>query len=488
MYSVDMSLFRIFIASVLFASSLSLGALPAAAEDMSGDLVPESQAEINLSFAPIVRQVAPSVVNIYTKKVVRTQQRRSPLFDDPFFRRFFGQRPNGGPNGQSVPQERVQKSLGSGVVVGADGVIITNNHVIKGADEVTVALSDRREFEAEIVLADERTDLAVLRIDTEGEVLPAIHFGDPDALDVGDLVLAVGNPFGVGQTVTSGIVSALARTQVGVADYQFFIQTDAAINPGNSGGALVNVRGELIGVNTAIYSRSGGSVGIGFAIPSNMVRSVVAAALGDGTLQRPWLGANGQPVTSEIATGLGLDRPGGVLLNELYPDGPADQAGLRVGDVVLTVDGQDVFDMQAIRFRLAASEKGQPITIGYWRSGDMKVTRLQRATPPETPARDERQLAGDHPLNDVTVANLSPAFAEELGRDPLENGVVVVRLSRGSYAARRGLRPGDVIASFNGQSVKTSAALEAQLAAHKGDWDFAISRDDRILNYKTRAK
>ncbi|MEN8721492.1 MAG: Do family serine endopeptidase [Alphaproteobacteria bacterium] len=478
---------RSVIISALVASSALLIAGPGTAQQASNDLVPESQAEITLSFAPIVRQVAPSVVNIYTKKVVRTQQRRSPLFDDPFFRRFFGQRPNGS-NGQSVPQERVQSSLGSGVVVGADGVIITNNHVIKGADEVIVALSDRREFEAEIVLADERTDLAVLRIDTAGETLPAIQFGDPDAIDVGDLVVAIGNPFGVGQTVTSGIVSALARTQVGVADYQFFIQTDAAINPGNSGGALVNVRGELIGVNTAIYSRSGGSVGIGFAIPSTMVRSVVAAALGDGMLKRPWLGANGQPVTSEIATGLGLDRPGGVLLNELYPDGPADQAGLRVGDVVLTVDGQDVFDMQAIKFRLAASEKSKPINIAYWRDGATKSTRLQRATPPETPARDERQLVGDHPLTNVTIANLSPAFAEELGRDPLESGVVVVRLSRGSYAARRGLRPGDVLASLNGQSIKTSVELEQKLAAHQGDWHFAVSRGDRILNFKTRAK
>lgn len=470
----------------LIAAALLVGASvhSSNAETLAGELVPDTKAQLDLTFAPIVRNVSPAVVNIYTKKVVQAQ-RRSPLFDDPFFRRFFG---DGFGGGGSAPQERVQRSLGSGVIVAADGVIITNNHVIKGADEVTVALSDRREFDAEIVLADERTDLAVLRIDTEGEMLPAITFGDPDAMDVGDLVLAIGNPFGVGQTVTSGIVSALARTQVGVADYQFFIQTDAAINPGNSGGALVNMRGELVGVNTAIYSRSGGSVGIGFAIPSNMVKSVVHAALGDGVLARPWLGANGQPVTSDVAYGLGLDRPGGVLLNEIYPTGPADKAGLRVGDVVLAVGGHDVFDMQAVRFRLAAAEEGEQITLTRWRDGDKQDVRLERATPPENPARNLTTLSGDQPLANVTVANLSPAYAIEIGRDPLDNGVIVVRLSRGSYAARRGLRPGDIITELNDQTINEVDDLVGALASDSGDWNFSILRDDRVLTFNTRRK
>jgi len=479
-----MSISRLISSSFIAAGLLVCVPTYLQADDLSSELVLDNKVQVDLTFAPIVREVSPAVVNIYTKKVVKARTSRSPLFDDPFFQRFFGE----GFGGGAVPQERIQRSLGSGVIVAADGVIITNNHVIKGADEVTVALSDRREFDAEIVLADERTDLAVLRINTEGEALPAIAFGDPDAMDVGDLVLAIGNPFGVGQTVTSGIVSALARTQVGVADYQFFIQTDAAINPGNSGGALVNTRGELIGVNTAIYSRSGGSVGIGFAIPSNMVKSVVHAALGNGVLERPWLGANGQPVTSDLAAGLGLDRPGGVLLNEIYKEGPADRAGLRVGDVVLAVNGHDVFDMQAVRFRLAAIEEGETITLTRWRDGDKTVFSLDRETPPETPARDERDLTGDQPLSKVTVANLSPAYAIELGRSPLDTGVIVVRLPRGAYAARRGLRPGDVIAGFNGQEIVSVDQLVKALASAQGDWVFSVERDDRILTFKTNRK
>ncbi|MEX1147469.1 MAG: trypsin-like peptidase domain-containing protein, partial [Sphingomonadales bacterium] len=239
--------------------------------------VPQSQADVQLSFAPVVKAVTPAVVNIYTRRVVRSDPQASPFFDDPFFRRFFGDGPAMG-----TPRERVQRSLGSGVIVSADGIIVTSHHVIGEADQITVALYDRREFEAEVVLSDESTDLAVLRIDTEGEELPHLELRDSDTLEVGDLVLAIGNPFGVGQTVTSGIVSAVARTNVGVSDYQFFIQTDAAINPGNSGGALVTLDGKLAGINTAIYSRTGGSIGIGFAIPSNMVGSVVVAAVTDG--------------------------------------------------------------------------------------------------------------------------------------------------------------------------------------------------------------
>ncbi len=230
--------------------------------------IPASPSEVRLSYAPIVQKAAPAVVNVYA---ARTVANRNPLLDDPFFRRFFGV-PGGGPS------EQLQRSLGSGVMVDASGLVVTNNHVIEGADQVKVSLADKREFEAEIVLKDSRSDLAVLRIKDSGEKFPAIDFGNSDALQVGDLVLAIGNPFGVGQTVTHGIVSAVARTQVGITDYQFFIQTDAAINPGNSGGALVDLNGRLVGINTAIFSRCGGSHGIGFAIPANMVRVVVASA------------------------------------------------------------------------------------------------------------------------------------------------------------------------------------------------------------------
>ncbi|MDA0240497.1 MAG: trypsin-like peptidase domain-containing protein, partial [Proteobacteria bacterium] len=308
--------------------------------------IPSSQSDIQLSFAPLVKRVAPAVVNIFTTKTV-TARRVSPLFDDPFFRRFFGE------NFAGPRRQRKENSLGSGVIVRPDGMIITNHHVIQGADEITVILADRREFKAVIVGSDERTDLAVLRIDTGGRSLPHLTFRDSDDLEVGDLVLAIGNPFGVGQTVTSGIVSALARTQVGINDLNFFIQTDAAINPGNSGGALVTMDGKLVGVNSAIYSRSGGSIGIGFAIPANMVQTVMTGLTG-GQLVRPWLGGAGQAVTSDIANSIGLDRPVGVLINSLYPNGPATRAGLAIGDVVLAVNDREVNDPEALRFRIAS--------------------------------------------------------------------------------------------------------------------------------------
>ncbi|WP_342241987.1 trypsin-like peptidase domain-containing protein, partial [Inquilinus sp. OTU3971] len=287
------------------AAVLLLLAGPAVAEPV----VPTSRAEIDLSFAPLVRSAAPAVVNIYARHMV--VERANPLFDDPFFQRFFGDDMPGG-----RPRQRVENSLGSGVVVGSGGLVVTNHHVIKDADQITVVLSDRTEYEAELVLSDERTDLAFLKLkDLAGRSLPALPLGDSDALEVGDLVLAIGNPFGVGQTVTMGIVSAIARTAVGISDYDFFIQTDAAVNPGNSGGALIDMKGRLVGINTAIYSRTGGSLGIGFAIPANMLRSMMRAAETGQKVVRPWLGADGQAVDRSLAEAYGLDRPAGVLVN-----------------------------------------------------------------------------------------------------------------------------------------------------------------------------
>src|SRR5260221_9524097 len=283
-----------------------------------------TQSELRLSYAPVVQHVAPAVVNVYAAKVV---QNRNPFLDDPIFRRFFGV-----PGGSS---SQLQRSLGSGVIVEADGLVVTNNHVIEGADEVKVSLADKREFEATLVLKDPRTDLAILRIKDGHERFPVLDFADSDALQVGDVVLAIGNPFGVGQTVTHGIVSALARTQVGISDYRFFIQTDAAINPGNSGGALVDLTGKLIGVNTAIFSRSGGSQGIGFAIPANMVRVVVASAKSGGSaVLRPWLGAKLQAVTPHIADSIGLQRPGRGLVGQFNARLPAERARLHARDVI----------------------------------------------------------------------------------------------------------------------------------------------------------
>ena len=278
-------MFRAVLIAAAAIAAICAGVLPGPAQERR---VPSSPAETRLSFAPVVQRVAPAVVNVYAASV----QARNPLFDDPMFRRFFG---------PGVPREQAQRSLGSGVIIDAIGPGVTNGHVIAGATEVKVSLADKRELEAEIVLKDERTDLAMLRIKNSNERIPMLVFADSDALQVGDVVLAIGNPFSVGQTVTHGIVSAVARTQVGITDYQFFIQTDAAINPGNSGGALVDF-GALVGINTAIFSRTGGSIGIGFAIPANMVRVVVNSAKGGGTaVQRPWLGARLQAVTPEIA-------------------------------------------------------------------------------------------------------------------------------------------------------------------------------------------
>ena len=319
-------------------------------------------ADLRLSYAPVVQRVAPAVVNVYAAKVI---QNRNPLFDDPIFRQFFGMQGGG---------RQVQRSLGSGVIVDPSGLIVTNVHVIEGADEVKVALADKREFEAEIVLKDKRSDLAVLRIKDAHERFPVLEFANSDALEVGDVVLAIGDPFGVGQTVTHGIVSALARTQVGITDYQFFIQTDAAINPGNSGGALVDLTGRLVGINTAIFSRSGGSQGIGFAIPANMVRVVVASAKSGGAeVKRPWLGAKLQQVTADIADSMGLKRPAGALVASVTPGGPAEHAGIKAGDVIMSVDTQAVDDVNAFDYRFATKPLGGTATLGLLRGNVMHL-------------------------------------------------------------------------------------------------------------------
>src|SRR6266478_2960990 len=343
----------------------------AAAQDRR---VPASPADIRLSYAPIVQRVQPAVVNVYAAKMV---QNRNPLLDDPIFRRFFG-----------VPgqqPEQMQRSLGSGVMVDSSGLVVTNNHVIEGADQVKVSLSDKREFEAEIVLKDSRTDLAVLRLKDSREKFPTLDFANSDELQVGDVVLAIGNPFGVGQTVTHGIVSALARTQVGITDYQFFIQTDAAINPGNSGGALVDMTGRLAGINTAIFSRSGGSQGIGFAIPANMVRVVVASAKSGGkAVKRPWLGARLQAVTPEIAETIGLRSPSGALVASVVANSPAARAGLKTSDLITAIDGQPVEDPNAFDYRFATKALGGTAKLGLLRGGKETTVAVALEAAPDT--------------------------------------------------------------------------------------------------------
>ena len=462
---------------VMFMAVVSSRADAQSPEVMRNDrVVPQSHLDMQMSFAPLAKQVSPAVVNIYTKRVVKVQQ--SPFFNDPFFRRFFGdQTPFG------VPKERVQGSLGSGVIVRDEGVVITNHHVIGGADSIRVVLADRREFEADVVLSDERTDLAVLRLKTSGdERFPTLELSNSDTVEVGDLVLAIGNPFGVGQTVTSGIVSATARTHVGVSDYQFFIQTDAAINPGNSGGALVGVDGRLIGVNSSIYSRSGGNNGIGFAIPSNMVQSVVSAALNEGRLVRPWFGARGQQVDMAIAQSLGLDRPGGVLLSDVAVGSPADEAGILAGDVILSIAGSEVIDPQGLQYRVAITELGDDVPVVIYRAGEIIALDVVMKPLPENPPRNITKLSGRHPFQGVTVANLSPRYADELGLSTDATGVIVIEMDRRSPAARRQfLHPGDVILGLNGKPVELVDELLGLLAEPSTDYVYNLRRQGRAL-------
>ncbi|NVK34385.1 MAG: DegQ family serine endoprotease [Rhodobacteraceae bacterium] len=450
--------------------------------DAGNRVVPSSTGELKLSFAPIVKRVAPAVVNVYaSRKVVQQQRGLSPFFNDPFFRRFFGER------GQSFgqPRERVESSLGSGVMISAEGTVITNYHVIEDADEVRVALNDRREFDAEIILKDERTDLAVLKIKGEGP-FAYVPFADSDSLDVGDIVLAIGNPFGVGQTVTQGIVSALARTRVGVSDYQFFIQTDAAINPGNSGGALVDMSGHLVGINTAIFSRSGGSNGIGFAIPAHMAQFVAAAAGQGGTVQRPWLGARVQLVSAEIANALGLERPQGVLIANVYDGSPAQKAGLRVSDLVIAIDGKDVQDPDSFGYRFATKQLGEASHFTILRGGKQLSLDVALVPAPETVPRDARVLKDRSPFQGATVMNLSPAVADELRLEGNPSGVVVASVQAGSTADRVGLAAGDIIRTINKLEITATKQLEKVSRSRPQVWRLEIERDGKISSIALR--
>jgi Do/DeqQ family serine protease len=421
-------------------------------------VTPSSQSQMQLSFAPVAARAGPAVVNVYAQRVVQGRG----LMRDPFFGRF------------SAP--RVEQSLGSGVIVQADGVIVTNNHVIEGAQGVKVVLADRREFDAEVVLADPRVDLAVLRI-RASERLPTLPFADTHRLQVGDLVLAIGNPFGLNQTVTSGIISALARTEVGASDYAFFIQTDAAINSGNSGGALVDMNGALVGINSAIYSTSGGgSNGIGFAIPAEMVRRVVeSAASGGRTVVRPWLGAQLQTVTQEVANANNLARPGGVLVTALYPRASGERAGLRLGDVILSVAGVDVHDEGSVRYQFATQRPGTRVPLVIQRD-DRRMTLNVSAEAPPGGAPEARELTGRHPLSGARVVTLTPATAEQAGLDPFADGVFIQALDRGGVAARVGFRPGDIIDSINGQSVRDANTLDRQLSSASA-WVIGVERN-----------
>lgn len=435
------------------------------------DIVPQSESQIQFSYAPIVKKISPAVVNIYTKRMV-TQMQVNPMLNDPFFAPFFG--------GGGIPRQRIENSLGSGVIVDEAGLVVTNAHVVKNSEETKVMLSDGREFDAKIALIDEASDIALLRIDTKGEKLPTAPLQPSETMEVGDLVIAIGNPFGVGQTVTSGIVSALARSSLNISDFNFFIQTDAAINPGNSGGPLVSMSGGVVGINSAIYSKDGGSLGIGFAIPSEMVATIIAAeAAGqtDGThgVKRAWIGMSVQDVTSDIAVSLGLAHPGGALISALHALSPARDAGLKQGDIITAVNGKKVRDGAELRFRLAMISLGQTAEIEYQRKGETATATMKAITAPDDPPRDTTVIKGNNPLAGQTVANVNPAVAVELGLRE-DSGVIFTKLAADKQISNV-LRPGDVIIAVNGKKIATVQDLLKILAVKTSAWQFVLGHD-----------
>jgi Do/DeqQ family serine protease len=452
---------RLGILLVLAASQPSAIFTQAAAQEKAP---PPSREAAQYSFAGIVKKAAPAVVNVYVQQL----QGPSSYADD--FRRFFVER-------FGMPQT----SLGSGVIVSPDGVVVTNAHVLKvaGTAQIRLVLADRREFTAKVLLQDEKSDIAVLRIEGGEGRFPHLEFGDSDVIEVGDMVLAIGNPFGVGQTVTSGIISAIGRTRVTRSDAQAFIQTDAAINPGNSGGALVDMAGRVVGINTAIFSASGGSHGIGFAIPSNLVKLVVDSAVTGRKLERPWLGARLDSVTRELAEEFKLARVAGAVVVRLYEKGPAAEAGLQAGDVIVAVDGYDVDDARGVHYRLTTRGIGNRAQLQIVRRGRAAKVELALRVAPSA-ALDARELSGAHPFDGARVANILPATAEELGLEE-EEGVVLLSVRSRSTAARLGFRAGDVVMQVGRERITSVTQLESALRQRQRGWLVVVKRGNRVL-------
>ena len=432
------------------------------------------------SLAPLVEKTAPAVVNIYAQKLLKARSAARLLDGSGFWRLFrdsllFG-----------YGRDRIENSLGSGVIVTVTGIVVTNNHVVEYAEDIAVALADGRVFAARKLLTDQRTDIAVLLIDGRGQNLPFIAFGDSDLLKVGDQVIAIGNPFGLGQTVTSGIVSALARTSIGVSDFRFFIQTDAAINPGNSGGAQIDMEGRLVGINTSIYSTSGGSQGLGFAIPSNMVRTIVESVTSQKPLIRPWIGFSGRSVPAQYAVLLGLPPGKGVLVTGLYKSGPAEKAGLRIGDAVISVDGFPVNEFQALRYRIATRPAGGTADLVVVRQGRLINLTVSLVAPPIEPVANKTWAPSTSPLRGARIASLSPALAEEIGLDSALAGVVVLDTGVGSGASRLGLAAGDIIRTINDRDVSTvDDVLAFQRPAFK-PWSITLTRAGQEITLKRK--
>ena len=455
----------------LFVMIVALGAAPLLAETR----VPTSQAEIGLGFAPLVKAAAPAVVNIYVKRVVQT--RSSPFQNDPLFAYMFRN------FGELKP--RVQNSLGSGVILSSDGYVVSNYHVVGEATDIRVVLNDRREFDARVVLADEESDLALLQLE-DARGMPHLSLRDSDTVDVGELVLAIGNPFGVGQTVSSGIVSGLARSGGAMGSARgYFIQTDAPINPGNSGGALIDVNGALIGVNTRIVSRSGGSNGIGFAIPAKLVKAFMEQAeAGNTRFERPWAGINGQVVDGDIAESIGLGVPSGIMITEMHRESPFFKAGIAAGDVILSVDEQAVNTPSEMIFRMSVVGIGGDVKVTIFREQEIDSRAVTLMSAPDVPARAPVVTGVETPMPEVTLININPRVLAQFGLPLSSDGVVVAET--GPYGARAGLRAGDVIAEINGARVSDTGEALRKLEA-SGRWlGLLIVRGGKPLQLKFR--
>ncbi len=466
----------VFVAAFLAAALAFVMATAPRLEAEPRTRVPADRAEITLSFAPVVRQTAPAVVNIYARRVV--EDRRGPFAGDPFFGDLF--------RGFGPPTPRVQNALGSGVIVAPDGIVVSNYHVVGGASDIRVVLTDRREYAARVILADEDSDLAVLQLDGATD-LPALKLQDSDRAEVGELVLAIGNPFGVGQTVSSGIISGLARSGIAVGSGRgYFIQTDAAINPGNSGGALVDMQGQLVGVNTAILTRSGGSLGIGFAVPSNLVAQVIAQAqAGNDRFVRPWAGISAQTLDPALADAFGMTIPEGVVITDMHADSPFAAAGLRAGDVVRAVDGASVNSAPEMMFRLAATGIGGVAGIDYLRAdGTEGAAQVDLIPPPETPARAPRTIRTNTALRGLSIVTINPAVIAEWNLPFDARGALVTDLR--DMAARTGLRRGDILLAINGQPIADSMDAERAAQDTGRNWHVEALRDGRRVSLRFR--
>lgn len=430
------------------------------------------------SYALVIKKVAPAVVNIYGFQRQQAQQRlSSPFMADPFFKQFFDSLNQGGDE---------QVSLGSGVIVSKEGHILTNDHVIDGADVVQVALPDKREYVAKVIVRDKRTDLTLLKIEDGGD-FPYLSVDPQENLEVGDVVLAIGNPFGVGQTVTSGIISALSRSQEGINNVRSFIQTDAAINPGNSGGPLITTDGRLVGINTAIYSKTGGSMGIGFAIPASLAIPVIESLKHEGHILRPWLGVAVKSISFEEAQSMGLSRPYGVVVKEVYPGSDAEKAGIKVGDYISAFNGREIKDDAALDYWVAVSPLGEKVDLTILRKEEEKAISVLLTEPSEGENSKPLIIEGQNPLQGATLHDISPALALELGFDPMRTGVIITEVLEKGFAAQTGLQPGDILESVNGQKIKTKEDVATLLKKPVSSWSLVLKRGKQLLKLQVRS-